>query len=195
VHLTDAEFIEHLDGGLRPERAAHLASCERCRRDAEGLAATLTDARSVEAPEPSPLFWDHFSAQVREAIDQPAPSRLSAFLNALRRPGPALAGAAVVALVVIAGVWLRDVRPPVVPVVIDDSLAVPEPPLAASLESDLEWSFVAAMADGVDWDAADAAGLSIRPGAAERAAMQLSRDEQNELARLLREQVGGEGSL
>jgi hypothetical protein len=195
VHLTDAEFIEHLDGALGPERAAHLASCERCRRDAEGLAATLTDARSVDSPEPSPLFWDHFSAQVREAIDEPAPSRLSAFLNALRRPGPALAGAAIIALVVgVAGFWPRDVNPPVVHRVIDD-FREPEGPLATVLESDLEWTFVASMADGIDWDAADAAGLGVRPGAAERAAMQLSRDEQRELARLLREQVGSDGSL
>lgn len=200
MHLTDAELIDHLDGALGPERAAHLASCERCRRDAEGLAATLADARSVDSPEPSPLFWDHFGAQVREAIDQPVPSRLSAFLNALRRPGPALAGAAIVALVVIAGFWPR-LQPPAVhapggPYVIDDP--VPPPPgrpLATVLESDLEWTFVAAMADGIDWDAADAAGLSVRPGAAERAAMQLSPDEQKELARLVREQVGGEGSL
>jgi hypothetical protein len=202
VHLTDAEFIEHLDGALRPERAAHLASCERCRRDAEGLAATLTDARSVDSPEPSPLFWDHFSAQVREAIDQPAASRLSAFVNALRRPGPALAGAAIVALLVVtAGFWPRDLRPPGVhppsgPYVMEDPLPPPpDRPLATALESDFEWSFVASMADGIDWDAADAAGLSVRPGAAERAAMQLSHDEQQELARLLREHVGGDGSL
>ncbi len=201
MHLTDAEFIEHLDGALGPERAAHLASCERCRRDAEGLAATLTDARSVDSPEPSPLFWDHFGAQVREAIDQPASSRLSAFLNALRRPGPALAGAAIVALVVIGGFWPRGLQPPGVqapgdPYVIDDP--VPSPagrPLATALESDLEWTFVAAMADGIDWETADAAGLSLRPGAAERAAQDLSYYEQLELARLLREGMGGDGSL
>ncbi len=194
MHLTDAEFIEHLDGALRPERAAHLASCERCQRDAEGLAATLTDARSVESPDPSPLFWDHFGAQVREAIDQPAPSRLGAFLNALRRPGPALAGAAIVALMLIAGFWPRDVRPPVVPVVFEHP-APPETPLATLLESDLEWTFVAAMADGIDWETADAAGLNLRPGAAERAAQDLSHSEQIELARLLREEMGGDGSL
>ena len=202
MHLTDAEFIEHLDGALPPERAAHLASCERCRRDAEGLTATLTDARSVDSLEPSPLFWDHFSAQVREAIDQPAPSRLSAFLDALGRPIPVPASAAIVALVVIAAFWPaiaafwpRDVYPTVVSVVIDPALPPPEPPLATALESDLEWTFVASMADGIDWDAADAAGLGVRPGAAERAVMQLSDDEQEELARLLREHVGSDGAL
>ena len=195
MHLTDAEFIEHLDGALSPDRAAHVASCERCRREAEGLAATLRDTRSVEAPEPSPLFWDHFSAQVREAIDQPAPSRLTAFLNALRRPGPALAGAAIIAvLVVIAAFWPRDEYPPVVSVVVDYPAPL-EPPLATLLESDPEWAFLATMADGIDWEAADAAGLSVGPGAVERAALQLSREELGELARLLREHVGGDGAL
>jgi hypothetical protein len=194
VHLTEAEFVEHVDGALRPDRAAHLESCERCRREAEGLAATLSDTRSVEAPEPSPLFWDHFSAQVREALDQPPPSRLSAFLSA-RWPGPVLAGAAIIALVVIEGFWPRDprdVRPPFASVVIDPVL----PPEAApdAMESDPEWTFVAAMADGIDWEAVDAAGLGPRLGSAERAAEDLSLEEQTELARLLREELR-EGSL
>ena len=45
--------------------------------------------------------------------------------------------------------------------------------------------------DGIEWDTADAAGLGLRPGAAERAAEQLSREEQLELERLLRVEVGG----
>jgi hypothetical protein len=50
------------------------------------------------------------------------------------------------------------------------------------------------MAEGIDWEAADAAGLSLGPGAAERAAQDLSREEQTELARLLREELG-DGTL
>jgi hypothetical protein len=194
VHLTDAEFVEHVEGLLPPERVAHVERCEVCRQQLEGLTSALADARGVDVPEPSPLFWNHFSAQVREAIDQPPPSRLSAFVNA-RWPGPALIGAAILALVVIGGFWPRAPRdgpPPVVSVVMDPVL----PPDAApdSLEADVEWTFVATMADGIDWEAVDAAGLGPRLGSAERAAEDLSPEERNELARLLREQLA-DGSL
>jgi hypothetical protein len=194
VHLTDSEFVEHVEGVLRPERVAHVQTCNACRRQVERLTAALADARAVDVPEPSPLFWDHFSAQVRAAVDEQQPSRASDVLNALRRPGLALAGAAMLALLVIAAVWFRNPRP------VSDSAAttpapasVPEPDLA-SLEADREWTFVATMADGIDWETVDAAGLSLRPGTVERMAEDLSREEQAELARLLREELG-DGSL
>jgi hypothetical protein len=193
VHLTDAEFGEHVEGILRPDRVAHLESCDACRRQAEGLTAALADARAVDIPEPSPLFWDHFSAQVREAVDEQQSSRAFDLLGALGRPGIALAAAATVALLLVA-LWFRSPRP-----VLDSAATAPAPIPAPgvdldSLEADLEWTFVATMADGIDWEAVDAAGLSLRPGSAERAAEDLSREEQNELARLLREQLG-DGSL
>jgi hypothetical protein len=192
VHLTDSEFVEHVEGVLRPDRTAHLESCERCRREADGLAAVLVEARAADVPEPSPLFWGHFSAQVRDAIDQPQPSRVAGFLSALPRPGIGLVAAAMIALIVGAVVWPRSVVPPTVSVVVDPVL----PPEAApdALESDPEWTFVATMADGIDWDTAEAAGLSLAPGTAERAAQDLSREEQTELARLLRAELG-DGSL
>lgn len=194
MHLTKTELIEHLEGALRAERAAHLAACQRCRREADGLAAALSDARGVEAPDPSPLFWEHFSARVRDAMDAPPESRLKAVWGAFRRPGLALAGVTIVALLVIAGVWQREVRAPVDPGTVAPDITA-ELSIDPSLEADPEWTFVATMADGIDWDAAGAAGLGVRLGAAERAALQLSHDEQAELTRLLLEAMAGRGSL
>jgi hypothetical protein len=192
MHLTETELIEHLEGALRPERVAHLASCERCGRQADTLAAALDAARIVEVPDPSPLFWDHFSAGVREAIDAPPASGFTGW-GAFRGPGLALAGATITVLLVIAAFWQREVEAPLFPTVAPDSAA--ELAVDRSIETDPEWTFVAAIADGIDWDAAGAAGLGVGPGAAERAALRLSHDEQAELTRLLLEAMSGHGSL
>ena len=45
----------------------HLDECETCRRDVADLVGLIQDVHAVEAPEPSPLFWDHFSARVQAA--------------------------------------------------------------------------------------------------------------------------------
>jgi hypothetical protein len=192
MHLTGTEFIEHLDGALSPERTAHLSSCDRCRREADGLLAALGAARDVDAPEPSPLVWEHFSARVRDAIDSAPEPRFTIGWRAFRLPGLALAGATLLVLF-INGFWQRAVEAPV-PITVESGttgdVAIDRP-----FEPDPEWIFVTEIADGIDWDAAGAAGLALRPGAAERAALQLSADEQAELARLLREATAGRGSL
>ena len=67
-HLHPDELID-LAEGTRPESSApHLRSCEACRRQLADARATIAAASDVEVPEPSPLFWDHFSVRVREAI-------------------------------------------------------------------------------------------------------------------------------
>ena len=52
---------------------AHLDRCPACRAAVSELSALLTALKSETVPEPSPLFWDHFSARVREATAQVTP--------------------------------------------------------------------------------------------------------------------------
>jgi hypothetical protein len=191
VHLSHEELVEHLDGALRADRAAHLDVCERCRREAEGLAATLRDARRADVPEPSPLFWDHFSARVRDAIDagpEGTASRWTAVWAALRGPGvgrAVFAGGAVAALLIVALLVRRAPQAPPPATAIQDAAAIVEPMSAA----DPEWALFVTVTDDVDWDTAHQAGLGVRPGTAERAALQLSEEDQIELARLLRAEL------
>jgi hypothetical protein len=193
MHLSETEAIDAAEGTLTAERAAHAASCERCRRVIERLSAAVREARALDVPEPSPMFWDALSAGVLDAIDEarvpPPPSQPSWRFLAWR---PALFSAAVLVVLVLVAIAIVgrtevDVRP-------DDSArrAIP-PPLepAKTVEADPEWILLTSVADGIDWDTADAAGLGLRPGSAERAAEQLSGAEQLELERLLRLEVAG----
>lgn len=67
THLTSDQFIDAIDAKVALPRAAsaHLAGCDACRTEQASLAEALGEARAVPMPEPSPLFWDHFSQRVR----------------------------------------------------------------------------------------------------------------------------------
>jgi hypothetical protein len=192
MHLSETEAIDAAEGTLTAERAAHAASCEPCRRVVERLSAAVREARALDVPEPSPMFWDALSAGVLDAIDEarasPPPNQPSWRFLAWR---PALFSAAV--LVVLVVVAIAIFRRPEADVRLDSARRAIPPALepAETAEADPEWILLTSVADGIDWDTVDAAGLGLRPGSAERAAEQLSGEEQMELERLLRLEVGG----
>ncbi len=64
THLTSDELIDAVEGMLAAERQRHLATCEQCRHEIAGLSSVLNEAKQASAPEPSPLFWPHFSERV-----------------------------------------------------------------------------------------------------------------------------------
>ena len=68
-HLTSDELLDAVEGVLGAEGQAHLSSCEKCQRQSADLSNVLGEARQVSVPEPSPLFWQHFSQRVAVAID------------------------------------------------------------------------------------------------------------------------------
>src|SRR5690242_6792745 len=76
MHLSPDALID-LAEGTRPEGAEpHLRQCEMCRRQVSDLRASIAAALRLDVPEPSPLFWDHFSDRVRRAVAADgAPSR------------------------------------------------------------------------------------------------------------------------
>src|SRR5262249_19027976 len=66
-HLTPEQMIDAAES-VRSVGIPHLASCEPCRRQVAELRGVMSAAANADVPEPSPLFWDHFSARVTEAV-------------------------------------------------------------------------------------------------------------------------------
>ena len=213
-HLTEAELVDLVDGALAPSRRSHVEACDRCRSAEAELREMLARAGDVEIPEPSPLFWEHFSARVHAGVHDAETSEPSRWFGPAGNPvwlasGKwALAGA-VLTLLLVAVVWRASAPAPgrVAPTTtntvsnagsnsgpggpIPDSL-IPDSPIPGSLiddafdpDTDEAWALVRTVADDVSWDDAAAEGMGVRPGSAERAMVTLSVDERSELVRLL----------
>jgi hypothetical protein len=204
-HLGPDELIDLAEGVRAEGDAPHLASCGACRGQlAELRAALLTlsgvsAAEAADVPEPSPLFWDHFSARVREAVAaEGSPRRHGRWglFSAWSRPrwlGPVpLAGAC--AMIAVAVALTSYFLAP----------GVPEPP-ASGIESAMDGatlpvlgaaddptlSLVADLTADLDLDGAGEAGLtaSAHVGGADDVVSMLTEDERRELQRLLKEEL------
>jgi len=195
THLTDVELVDLLERSLPLDRVRHVDACEWCQERAADLRITIDHASDAPVPEPSPLFWEHFSARVREGIDaaddestaDSMSGRSASWLGWLRHESFtwAISGALVVALVVVA-VWQVNAPSPLGPPIAERT-ATP-PPLDNELpdaDTDPAWAVVRTVADDVQWNEAVVAGLDTQPGAAERAVQSLSAAERSELVRLL----------
>lgn len=203
-HLTHGELVDLIDGVLPEQRAAHLGACARCRQQADELRAVVREVREVDVPEPSPLFWDHLSARVREGVAAElatgspnwwpgwSPSRVALALTA----------AAAILVGAVSGVMFRSTEE--VRLGVDRLAALQElglgsedakPELFESWGDEPGWTLVVTVAQGIEWwDEPGAAGLLISSSATERAVLQLSTEERRELARLLQAELEGGGS-
>jgi hypothetical protein len=208
--LSRDRLREAVEESASPESAAHLAVCPRCRREVETLRRTLEELRAVDVPEPSPLFWDHLSARVREAIAEEPPRDAAsgrwAWLRSSQGRGwlrPALALATtvlIVALFVDRGVRRAPGGPPS-PTLPARTAADAMATSGIDLAADDDWQFIvdvaanvadaeAAVADVSDRPdaAADGEGaFDTRTGAFDLAVSELSAEEQRELVKLLNE--------
>jgi hypothetical protein len=187
-HLTPDELTDAVDETLGASRIEHLAGCERCHTQLAQLRAALGEARRVQAPEPSPLFWEHFSAHVRSAIGQEAvPSRHWSFDWLRWQVVAPLATIALILIVLGAAVSQTPVRSGAA----GGASLQSQADLAASGER--EWAVVSAILMAEDLEAANDAGMLVRPGDVEQAASELSPAEQESLIKLLKAEMDRSG--
>jgi hypothetical protein len=191
-HLGSSEIVDIAEGTRAESAAPHLASCAECRRSVAQLRAALRAAASVEVPEPSPLFWDHFSARVSEAVaaDSARPARWLAPWSWSRLTVPF--SAAGFAAIVLAAVLASRTGP--LP-----SVKAPRPvPAGATADigmlDDPAIDLVADLTQDLDWEAAHEAGLVGHRGELDSAIRQLNEAERAELQRLLKEELRRSGN-
>ena len=189
-HLNEAELIDLAEGARAESEAPHLASCEPCRRHLADLRATIAAAADVDVPEPSPLFWDHLSARVREAVANDATNASTSWAARwmswrLLAPFGALAAIALAAAITLGTRGAQpastgDSTPTVADAATDPGGAVADDP---------SLSLIADLASDLDWDAAAEAGLTAVGGTVDRAVLELTPEERVELRRILKEEL------
>ena len=200
-HLTPGDLVDLAEGVRDAQSMPHLAACDVCQRQLADLRAAMAGISSGgEIPEPSPLFWDHLSAHVRDGVrsaDVPArTSYFGAFLSL-----PRLAVAAVWCLVVVAigaALGSRLIAPqPQAPIVSSRpgpaenvrNAQVTTPALLGSVD-DPSLSLVADYGETLDWDELrEQMSMSRRTGSLDATVSELKAEERQELRRLLTEEL------
>src|SRR6266540_222379 len=199
MHLTPRELIDVVEGA-HSDAADHLGVCDECRRELADLRAALSAAADVHVPEPSPLFWEQFSARVSQAV---AVERVPApwWQPALVRPRLVVPLAAVVlaTLILLVNASRRETLP--VPTVGRPSVPAAEQAAAdhrlfdddLDLENDPSLTLVAELTADMDVNAALDAGFVSR-GSADHAVTHMNADELRALQRLLEDALERPGA-
>jgi len=194
-HLTTEQLVDLAEGIEAESSIEHVRSCGDCRRRITDLRGTMAAALEVEAPEPSPLFWEHFSARVSDAIESDGGSRGAArhgglYLACARvaewlgRPLVAIGASAMV--VAVTALLLPANRPGPAPIMSDPVAVTAEAPgETAPSADDPSLSLVADLAADLDWESAREAGLTTHIGVDDDALAVLTSGERGELRRLL----------
>jgi hypothetical protein len=203
MHLSADQLVD-LAEGTQPESAApHLASCAVCRRQLADMRAMMSVAADVEMQEPSPLFWDHLSARVGEAVAaEQAPRR--SWIGAMpwtRLVAPLASAAALVLLALVVtnsrGPATRGratIGPPASSSPLSADAGTRTDLLSDSTGTeDASLTLVAALTADMDPERADEADLAGR-GSAEHAVTHLNDGELRELRRLLTEALARPGA-
>jgi hypothetical protein len=192
THLSPETFVDLLEGAIDERAASHLASCAACRAQLAELRSTWQVTVDAEMPEPSPLFWDHLSARIREAVASEPAHRgwLDTFGWRWGIAGVLSAAVAAVALIAVLDTGRPEPAAGSNAAVTQASVSdASSGPAADPLADDESLGFVADLASNIDWDESGGLGLAAR-GAADVAVAGLNDDERMELQRLLHEALG-----
>jgi len=211
MHLSPEELIDLVEGARAEADTPHLRSCEACRHQVAALRSAMSAVADADLPEPSPLFWDHLSQRVREAVaaEEGRPSRFGGWRWGRALPGAlgalgalgassgassgswrAWAAAGVAASVVIA-IYVTAPRTSMPLSGARDGAAAAA---AAPLEpfgavDDPSLALFADLTDQMDPLSITDAGWSSRVGAVDEVVASLTVDERLELQRLLKEEL------
>ena len=202
-HLTGDELVDLADGVVLESDVPHVAACATCRQQLTELRATLAMASEAEVPEPSPLFWDHFSSRIREAVATQGAAGVRWWRRLASWPGIMAPISALAAALLIVAIVLVS-RAPVLPEAQPPTsvASTPTSTLSGTLgvellsdsvsADDQSLTLVAELTEALGWEAAADAGLTVA-GSAEHAVTHLSNDELRELQRLLKEALVRKG--
>ena len=192
THLSPSELVEFVEGTLATRRAGHAEACDTCRAAAAEFDRAMQRAAILDegVPEPSPLFWDHLSARVRDAVANERVSRTPGWLVSLRPLAP-VAAAVVVLVLLSATVILRRPMTSASESIADVVRVEPGMDVDSTIDPahGEVWEVLTAAAADLELDDARAAGMSVQPAAIDRALQRLNADELNELGRLLQSEL------
>lgn len=179
-HLRPDEFVDAMDGALVTARVAHLEDCVGCRAELDGLLSMQREAGADDAPEPSPLFWDHFSARVRNAAKREEHTPESWWRSGWQPIAALTVAAAAVVLVLQMRSTPAVVVPASAPVMSVSDMA---------FEADGSWDIVMGLASEIAWDDIRDA-VTPAAGAADAAIEELTTAQREALVRLLKQEIG-----
>lgn len=196
-HLSNDDLLAAVED--QTTHVEHLEVCDACRARVQELRGILSEARGVEIPEPSPLFWDHFSERVRVSVAEEPQEHSWWHRWGWAWPAGLLAALAV-AIIAVAITRSPDgsagpesmavaVRGAGAPGSNIDAPGSELPSLAPSAD-DPSWVFMTDLAGDLNWDDVSAAGLVARPGSAERALDNLSAAERDAVIGVLQQELG-----
>jgi hypothetical protein len=204
AHLRPERLVDLAEGVEAEQSVPHLAECDRCRRALSALRAAMADmARpgSDDVQEPSPLFWDHLSARVRDAVAEEGKPGRASWRDRWLRPrliAPVLASTLALVLVALA---VRSTKAPTAKSIPSTMLPIaattplpslpslpPLEPLGAS--DDPALGLMEDYGTTLGWDdMREEMAVVSHVGGTDEAVTTLSAEERQELQRLLEEEM------